>query len=223
LVVFRHRPCSGLHWSCSPAITALVLAACVREPAEEICPTVGPGDLVVTEVRGPQSGPDTRGQWIEIFNTTTSTFDLRGLHLRMYRLDGSGEVLAILRDYAVPIDPQQYFVVGHHDPARLPDFVDTTIFADHFSKTSDGIVQPRNLYPDAVLELSACGEEIDRMFYRDLPSLGTLALDGAAKPTAATNADPENWCNDAFAPDDEGPQTELGIPGTPGEANPPCP
>lgn len=195
----------------------------MREPVEEICPAVGPGDLVVTEIRGSQSGADTYGQWIEIHNTTNESFDLRGLKIRMYRLDGGGELILLLRDDEVPIDAQQYVVVGHHDPARLPSFVDTTIFADYSSKSTDGHVQPRSLYTDAVIELIACGTEIDRMFYRDLPTAGTFALDGAQKPTAEANDDPDSWCTDDNEPDDDGPQTEVGLRGTPGEANPPCP
>jgi hypothetical protein len=223
LLAQRHRSLRGPALCCLTAIAASCVAGCVRDPTDAICPAVGPGDLVFTEIRGSQSSPDTLGQWFEIFNTTATDFDLRGLQLRMYRLDGSGEVVAILRDHAVPIDAQQYLVIGHHDPARLPAFVDTTIFADYSSTSSTGVLQPRALYTDAVLELTACGAEIDRTFYRDLPSLGTLALDGALEPTAEDNDDPDNWCNDATEPESDGPQTDLGIPGTPGEANPPCP
>jgi hypothetical protein len=218
----RHSCLRAALW-CATAITAGPLA-CVREPTDEICPAVGPGDLVVTEIRGPQSTPDTYGQWIEIFNTTDESFDLRGLQLRMYRLNGAGEFIAMFRDHALPIDPQQYFVVGHHDPARLPDFVDATIFADYFSKSSTtGATQPRNLYPEAVIELFACGTEVERMVYRGLPDTGTLALDGAKKPSSEGTKDPTCWCNDRTEAPVDGPQTELGIPGTPGEANPPCP
>jgi hypothetical protein len=223
LVASRHRAHRGATRCCPTAFAACCLVACVREPTEEICPAVGPGDLVLTEIRGNQGSPDTLGQWFEILNTTSASFDLRGLQIRMYRLDGSSPIEAILRDAHIPIEAQQYFVIGHHDPNRMPDFVDATIFADHFSKSSEGFLQPRNLHPDAVIELHACGEEIDRVFYRDLPSLGTWALDGALKPTSEVNDDPDNWCNDANEPDDDGPQTALGIPGTPGEANPPCP
>jgi hypothetical protein len=223
LLARRHRPHRGTALCCLTAIAASCVVGCVREATEEICPAVGPGDLVMTEIRGPQGSPDTYGQWLEIFNTTASSFDLRGLQIRVYRLNGGSEFIAILRDDEVPIDPQQYLVIGHHDPARLPSYVDTTIFADYHSKTSTGVVQPRNLYPDAVIELHACGVEIDRMFYRELPSLGSLALDGAMKPTSEANDDPDNWCNDANEPDDDGPQIDLGIPGTPGEENPPCP
>jgi hypothetical protein len=222
LVEKRH--CCRSATCCATALAASITLGCVREPTEEICPAVGPGDLIVTEIRGAQSTPDTYGQWIEIFNTTATSFDLRGLQLRMVRLSGGNEVIAILREDELPIDPQQYFVIGHHDPARLPSFVDATIFPDFYGKSSTtGLTQPRSLYADAAIELIACGAEIDRMFYRDLPKEGTLALDGALKPTSDASSDPDAWCNDQTEAPIDGPQTDLGIPGTPGEANPPCP
>ena len=45
------------------------------------------------------------------------------------------------------------------------------------------------------------------------------ALDGAVPPDADLNDDHERWCAD----EREGPPTEIGLPGSPGEANPPCP
>ena len=125
---------------------------------------------------------------------------------------------ALLREYEVPVDPQEYAVIGHHDPARLPSFVDATIFTDF-----RGASGPRSLHPEGVIELYACNVEIDPVSYRGLPKTCTLALDGSTKPSADDNDDPERWCNDRTEPPTDGPQTQLGTPGTPGEANPPCP
>ena len=52
------------------AIAVLGLGSCEREAMPAICPDVQAGELVLTEMRGPQSGADTYGQWFELFNTS---------------------------------------------------------------------------------------------------------------------------------------------------------
>lgn len=202
------------------ASTAL---ACVRAPAEEICPAVGPGDLVFTEIRGPQAeARDTHGQWIEILSIRDEPVDLRGLVLRFARLDGSGEVSAYVRDPELTLRPAAHIVIGHHHPDSVPAYVDTTIFTDFFRQTDDG-TEPADLYAAAQMELFACDTLVDRVVYHALPPTGSLAFDGAAVPTAEANDDQSAWCNDVSESPPDGPQTEIGLPGSPGEDNPPCP
>ena len=47
-----------------------LVAACTRAPLEVPCPDLRAGDLVISELRGEQSGTDTRGQWVELYNAS---------------------------------------------------------------------------------------------------------------------------------------------------------
>ena len=78
-----------------------------------------------------------------------------------------------------------------------------------------------NLYDGGAMEVWACGVLADRVVYRDLPSLGSYALDGARTPTADDNDVEGYWCADT-APATAPPPEALGLPGTPQEANRPC-
>src|SRR5262249_61788322 len=80
-------------------IIASLAAACARDPLPEACPDLAVGDLVISEIRGPQSGgSDTLGQWIEIYNASGHVVELQGLSLRMQHLDGSGDVTILVRE-----------------------------------------------------------------------------------------------------------------------------
>lgn len=192
------------------AVIGVVAAttACTREPEDRICPELGPGDLVVTELRGPQSSPNSLPQWIELANVSGQDIDLEGLHLELQRLDGSGPLDMIVR-YKRPVMADQYYVLGFIPDTMLEGGVDYGLGGEF-----DG-----DMYGDGLLSVVACGETVDEVLYRDLPTAGTRSL-GIVPPTADGNDDDAAWCVDATAP--EGPMTELGIPGTPGEANRPC-
>jgi hypothetical protein len=184
-------------------------SACVAEPLPHICPDVSIGELVVTEIRGPQSTPDTRGQWIELANLSGSTVDLRGLHVVNYQLDGTNEIDAIIR-YKRELAAEDRYVVGLFEDTDRPQWVDYGF----------GIEWSSDVQSDGVVELRACAETVDEVVYRDLPDVGTWSL-GIEPPDAEANDDESAWCNDVLPPM-EGPMTELGTPGTPGEANHPC-
>ena len=68
----------------------------------------------------------------------------------------------------------------------------------------------------------ACGESIDRLVFKSLPTTGSYSFDGAKEPGADANDDESCWCADETEADPDGPMTEIGIPGTPGEENRPC-
>lgn len=191
-------------------VVSLATSACTREPVDVECPAVNAGDLVISEIRGDQSGEDTYGQWIEIFNATTDQVDLKGAELTTQKLDGSGEGRILIRR-SVPVAAGGYAVLGQFaDDDMLPDYVDYG-YVDDFASS---------FYNSAAIDLSSCGTRIDRVIYHDLPSTGTLSLDGAADPDATSNDDEGNWCVDDrdTMPD----PTMLGIPGTPGERNLSC-
>lgn len=186
-------------------------AACVRDPIERICPDLAPGDLVVSEFRGPQTGADSYGQWIEVYNAGDEAIDLAGVRLVLRKLDGSGDFHFLVRDHEAAVDAGAYAVFGNTEGK---DFT-TYVF------TSDA---ESDLYAAAILEIYSCERLVDTMIYRSLPSVGTLSLDGKSPPDAAANDDSDlGWCVDDVPPSPDEPITDLGVRGTPGEANRPCP
>lgn len=219
----RGRP--GLvHVSALPLVLTF---ACVRAPDDGVCPDVDPGELVVTEIRGRQAGLDTLGQWIEIANRSGGTIDLHGLELELR--DANGDLVNTSRRVLVRselVAPRDGFVVlGHHEPARMPAFVDYSFFADYrATPDADGdvpIQATKDLVPGSIM-LVACGLEIDRVPVDVLPDAGTRALDGAIEATAEQNDLAAHWCVDD-EPAPPGSMTGAGIPGTPGAPNRPCP
>ncbi len=189
--------------------------ACVRAPLDGACLEAAPGDVVITEIRGDQAG--CYRQWIELYNPTDRPIALLNLRLEFTRVDGSGSTAIVIRDAGFDVEPGAYVVVGGGDPDSFP-YIDYDYTADYKSDTSSN---PRDLYGAAALELWACDVRLDRVVYK-LPSEGTLALDGAAAPDAASNDDSAaGWCVDIDP--GTGPQTGIGLNGSPGEANPPCP
>lgn len=197
----------GLH-GVALASALVPTVACVRDPLPSNCPELAPGDLVVTEIRGKQTG--SYRQWIEIYNASDADIAVAGLRLTLTQFDGDGSQTFIIRDEALELPPGGYLVLGSGDPASV-DYIDYDYSAD----------QPSDLYSGATLDLTSCQTLVDSLIYT-LPDEGTLALDGATAPSAAANDDSEvGWCVDDRA--SEGPQTQIGIRGTPGEANPPCP
>ena len=181
----------------------LLAGACAREPLD--CNSLATGDLVISELRGKQSGEDALGQWIELRNASGLTVALDGLVLRLMRLNGASEASAMIRLRGLSVAPDGYVVLGRFAAEGLPAHVDYG-----FGAESD-----LELYSDGVLELHACSALIDRVVYRNLPGAGSLAFDGAIPLTAESNDDQRCWCVDLGKP-------AAGFPGTPGEDNRRC-
>jgi hypothetical protein len=174
----------------SHAVRALLLiplsvVACVRDPDDSKCPALAAGDLVVTEIRGPQTAADTTGSWIELYNASGAATSLDGLRVRFRKKDGSGELDALVRR-DVPLAAGAYAVLGLDDDAQLPDEVDYG-FASDFHGSA--------FLPNAAIDVEACGVLIDRAQYDALPRTGTFSL-GAQPPTADANDFPTAWCTD---------------------------
>lgn len=201
-----------LLWS---AVVCL-LTGCERGSLKEICPSsVTTGQLIFSELRGVQTGADTWGQWIEIHNTTDTAVNVAGLKVRLRKLDGGSEVMMVVRDHGITVDPRGYFVLGHfpHTTESRPLHVNYGYDTDF---TSD-------MYTDGVLEVYSCGTLVDQIVYHGLPKTGSLAFDGNLELTAAANDDENLWCVDDTEPDPGGGEvTDVGTPGTPGEKNRPC-
>ena len=181
---------------CSLAI--VLSAGCVRAPTEQVCPDLVAGDLVVTEVRGPQSPEDQLGTWVELYNASTHLIDLEGVKLRFRKKDGSSEIPVLVRR-TVLIDPGKYAVLGLVvDSMNRPDYIDYG-FADDFTV---------GFLPAAAIDVESCGARLDRAVYDVLPKVGTYSLGG--EPSADQNDLPTNWCVNATPS------------GTPQTANPGC-
>lgn len=211
-----------------PCVALAALAvACARDPIPCLA-TVGPGGLVVTEIRGRQAGGDALGQWVEVCNPSAARLPLAGVVLSFTRLNGSGERQVLVRDRGVAVDPGGCAVLGLFSGAGETTTAEGAADAD---AAPDGTVAPlppyadydfsdqwdlaSGLYEAAVLEVRACGQMVDRAVYRDLPDRGTWSLDGRVAPDASANDDETRWCVDAGEPD-------LGYPGTPGGRNREC-
>ena len=183
----------------------LGLQGCDRELEPEICPAVGAGDLVLTELRPEQSGggADVDGAWIELYNASGGSVDLRGLELELSTAAGDRGVVLVRS--TVTVAAGQRAVLSYRPADRLPAFADYGWYPDFIDSSGN----PRDLWPAGAVELRACGERIDHMTYDALPDVGTYSL-GSDPPDAAANDDAAAWCDAA-------------APGTPGESNPPCP
>lgn len=189
----------------------LALAACVRPPIDEDCPALAEGDLVISEIRAQQSG--SYPQWVELYNASDAPISPRGVRLEFSTSDGKSFFAFFVRDEALTIEPGDYFVVGGGS-TELFAYLDYDFTPDHHSADNPELAS--SLYPAGILELSVCGDPLDRVIYTG-PKTGTLALDGSQPPDAASNDhSDEGWCFD-------GSETNGILNGTPGEANPPCP
>lgn len=179
-------------------------AACARDPNDTACPNVRVGELVVSELRGDQSGTgDTIGQWIELYNASGRQLDISGVTLELRKIDGGSEARIVVRVPALVVDADAYVVLGAYT-GTLPPYADYGYLSDFSS----------NLFSAGAIEVAACGTLVDRVVYRDLPVQGTWAFDGNLAPDATANDDEGAWCADAAG---------VGFPGTPRERNHPCP
>jgi hypothetical protein len=178
------------------AVVAALAAACTRDPATAECPDIGEGDLVVTEVQGPQTD-ETQPVWVELYNHTSSSIDLAGTRIRFRRMDGSTEVPIIVRR-SVSVPAGGYIVLGLVSDEMRPDFISYG-FLEDFHVT---------FLAAAAIEVEACGTLIDRARYGSLPKTGSYSL-GTSPPDVNDNENAANWCVQATA--------------TPGQANPTCP
>ena len=184
------------------ALLFLGLLGCSRDPVEAICPSIVEGDLVVTEIRGPQD--EQNGPWVELFNASNSTIDLIGTKIRFRRKDGSGEVPILVRR-SLPVAAGDYVVLGL--------FFDIDIVADQTPPHVDyGFLDDFDgtWLPAAAVDVETCGTLVDRATYDVLPDTGTYEL-GTMPPNADDNNLPASWCFDTTAD------------GTPGAANTACP
>lgn len=193
------------------ATAALLAVACAREPLDAACPEAAPGDLVISELRGDQRvDDDPYGEWIELYNASDVAIDLAGLRLDVRKLDGSGGGTILVRRRDTFVAPGSYVVLGRVAEGAEPSHIDYG-YADDFDD---------ELFTSGAIDVSSCGELIDRVVYRSLTDFGTLALDGAIDPPSAdANDDEAAFCVDDQL-DDANPS--AGVRGTPQAPNKAC-
>ena len=63
-------------------LVLFLLAGCPRDAADPVCPDIAAGDLVITEIGGPQTGMETLRPFIEVFNASGTEIDLVTNHGR---------------------------------------------------------------------------------------------------------------------------------------------
>lgn len=171
---------------------------------DDACPAIGEGDLVVTEIGGPQTGFDTLQPWIELYNASGASQDLYGVKIRFRRPDGSNETDTIVRR-SLTVAAGDYVTLGLDDDLALEPYIDYGIAADFHASWPSA----------AAVDVEVCNLRIDRVQYSSLPKTGTYSL-GTTPPTAAANDLPAMWCTDTTT-------TAGSFPGTPQKANTACP
>ena len=176
-----------------------------------LCTSIGvaqsAGDIVVTEFMADSDAvSDTVGEWLEIYNATTSAIDLNGWTIKD---DGSNTYTFSV---SVVVPAQSYFVLGR----GAADTASNGGVELDFSY-GDGVFTLGNS-DDEIVVLSPDSTEIDRVNYGvgGFPDGGpgySISLDISA--LSGDNNDPTNWCLGATT-------YGAGDYGTPGVANPSC-
>lgn len=189
-----------------PAMMCVLVAVsgCARDPADPVCPEIREGDLVITEIGGPQTGADTLKPWIEVYNASGAAIDLIGVRIRFRRLTGDEIGSAVVRR-EVSAAAGAYTVLGLDLEPSDEMYLDYGFAADFHATWPTS----------AAVDVYACDVSIDQVRYDSLPKNGTYSL-GAMPPTVQMNDLPAQWCTDATA-------NGTSFPGTPQRANTACP
>lgn len=164
------------------------------------------GDLLITEVMAnPDVASDTYAEWIELYNTTTETIDLRGL---VFRHEASDPATVHTIAQSIKVGPGAYVVLGKSADTGANGGVSVAYVYPPdigFTNVGDYLAIER---PDQTI--------IDHMFWdTDAPKGASLTLDPNFYD-ASLNDDGSHYCPG---------KTLLmnGDRGTPGKANDTCP
>lgn len=161
-----------------------------------------PPALVINEImKAPQAVLDENGEWIEIYNAGSKTFDLNGCRLN----DDGGETHLINNGAPLLINPGQYVVLGSSNDFAVNGGVDVAYAYNFYFLNDAG--------DEVVLECG--GLEIDRVNYDDgltFPNPAGASMQLLA-PTLDNNSG-ANWCQAALVW-----PGSAGDRGTPGQAN----
>lgn len=204
-------------------------SGCAREAGPDYCPAVEVGGLVISELRGDQATQDSFGHYVEVYNASASTVDLQGMRVRLRSTSGDALTFFVRDDLSLA--PGAYAVVAPGDPEEPQSFVDYAIGWDisggslaESEDEDDSYPLDLMRYRSAFVEILACGELIDQVFYDvdALPAAGTLACGNADSPPSADANDLDSagcWCVDDQEADPDQPLFGVGLPGSPGGPN----
>lgn len=157
-----------------------------KRPARE-------GDLVVTELMiDPRVRSDSEGEWVELWNPTTDTWELEGC-----MLESDPDETHELRGSLVVAPGERVVLARSASPGFAPRYVYEGI---SFANSDDAIA------------LTCGGEFIDLVTWGDAPSGASWSLD-PAHADARSNDAYDAWCPTPLDVEDAS---------TPGAANPPC-
>ncbi|MHB8874542.1 MAG: lamin tail domain-containing protein, partial [Myxococcaceae bacterium] len=190
-----------------PILSAFVLATLVAcaPPPPDPCKSRKPGDLVLTEYLNDPPGIDTGKEYLELYNATAATIELKGLTVYTSKLDGTSLKTHVLRAGSVP--SRGYFTLGDVRAGEVnPAYIGYS-YEDGLGALANG---------EGVLGLKCASVVIDEVKYQTAPKAGRArTFDGLLQPNATLNDDEASWCEaDAeFVP---------GLFGSPAMANEPC-
>src|SRR5882672_4236036 len=106
----------------SAGLVGFLLAGCGNDqPTADVCKGRTAGDLVITEFLSDPNGTDTGKEWVEIYNTLGTPFDLKGATLYIKKSDGTGLKSHLIRAGTVPA--RGYFTLGDVRTGALPAYI----------------------------------------------------------------------------------------------------
>ena len=170
------------------------------------------GDFVVNELMiDPESVPDAEGEYVELYNRSSSWLDASGLRLADDGVDDNP--IQAAEDGDLVVGPQGFLVVCAFDDFWDNGGVDCDAVFDY--DTFGGGFALSNT-EDEVLLLSSSGAELDRVEYD--ASIVEVGAGIGVDPDFATpsgNDDLDEWC-------DQWGSLPFGDDGSPGETNDNC-
>lgn len=185
-----------------------VWAGCGPSTSTPSDPCVGrkAGDLVITEIMANPEGTDTGKEWIEVFNTLGTPFDLKGIVISYKDIDGSGLKSHTIRAGTVPA--RRALALGDVRSGPNPAWIGYS-YGDDLGALGNarGVITLR------------CGmTTLDEYTYTVATEDNrSRMLDGVRDPSATENNDEANWCDTPTG------NVYFGMSaGTPGELNPAC-
>lgn len=172
-------------------------------------------EVIITESMGSPDGSDSVYEFVELFNTTTSTFDLSGVVLD----DGDNTLHAFVGPLL--IGPGEYLIIGDTVDA-VQDASGTSLVDYIFDIGVSGSGDPLFLCTDGTDDTTCQGSLLtDAPNYGSYDSNQSATLDpGWIDPADGGYNDVTKWCSDDMSVYANGQGTANG---TPGAANYDCP
>ncbi len=173
---------------------------------------IGPGSIIINEIMyNPQAVSDEMGEWIELYNPTTVTFDLSGAVLR------SPITAQLTATYVFPagakIGPDGFLVVGINSDSATNGGATVTY---SYAKDVNAIGYANQTDTIELLSNNVVIDTVTWNVNAGWPNLSGFALSLSGwRSSAVLNDEAKNWCKATQ-------QFGKGDFGTPGWGNPKC-